>query len=108
MAVCEYCGVEFTGRTKRARYCSDKHRVYADRQRKRAARESERVTLNAADRALLERFRKLDPVSAARIDKDFIDVNGVDCTRNAIMLALSVLKQASKNGLIEAKSPVHA
>jgi len=40
IAICRYCGAEFTQRNTRAHFCSAKHRVYFNRLRNRMARET--------------------------------------------------------------------
>ena len=99
MPNCEYCGAELVGRTKRARLCSDKHRVYAKRRELR----EDRQKLTPEGAALLQSLRAVLPGTAGRVER-FIEVNGVECTEAAIKLCLGAIAEVENGRHVEAST----
>lgn len=102
MAVCDYCGVEFTGRTKRARYCSDKHRVYASRRNKRETVQQQEQRRRAALELQIEQVRILWGEQDAKYIRRMLRENGLKCGEDCVKLILA--HEAHK----QVKQPVHA
>ena len=92
---CLYCNQLFEAKRSSALYCSAKHRTYAGRERERARKKLEALSLSLNGKAMLEQMRPILPDTAKGVEA-FILSHGVECTEGAIKLCLTAYSEAQR------------
>jgi len=94
MPVCEVCGKPILDAKRSNRiFCSARCRKVSSRRVAAARKRAEAMTMSLEGGAMLQKLRRLLPVTAGRVEQ-FVEENGVGCTEAAIKLVLSAYSEA--------------
>lgn len=91
---CEDCGQPFTGKTKRARFCSDLCRVRANRRPSKVGRAKERAAAKDAKVAAVEHEPVVYDTLEEQLRTSLTDLNALDTISG--MAAVRVAQQIDK------------
>lgn len=93
MAVCAYCGEDFTPARKDQMYCKPAHRVYASRAKSKRAERVEQLQQNEQLSAMIDRLSKIAPKTAKGVEA-FVECHGIECAEAAVRLCLTAYSEA--------------